>query len=32
MRLLPPPKGKERVKFKAMIVGATGAIGSVCAR
>jgi predicted amino acid dehydrogenase len=29
---LPPPKGKERVKFKAMIVGATGAIGSVCAR
>jgi predicted amino acid dehydrogenase/predicted peroxiredoxin len=22
-----PPKGKERVKFKAMIVGATGAIG-----
>ena len=32
MRLLPPSKGKERVKFKAMIVGATGAIGSVCAR
>ena len=32
MRLLPIPKGKERVKFKAMIVGATGAIGSVCAR
>lgn len=32
MRLLPAPKGKERVKFKAMIVGATGAIGSVCAR
>jgi len=32
MRLLPTPKGKERVKFKAMIVGATGAIGSVCAR
>ena len=32
MRLLPPPKGKERVKFKAMVVGATGAIGSVCAR
>jgi predicted amino acid dehydrogenase/phage FluMu protein gp41 len=32
MRLLPLPKGKERVKFKAMVVGATGAIGSVCAR
>jgi predicted amino acid dehydrogenase len=32
MRLLPAPKGKGRVKFKAMIVGATGAIGSVCAR
>ena len=32
MRLLPVPKGRERVKFKAMVVGATGAIGSVCAR
>jgi predicted amino acid dehydrogenase len=32
MRLLPAPKGKERVKFKAMVVGATGAIGSACAR
>ncbi|MBA4178774.1 MAG: dehydrogenase, partial [Leptothrix sp. (in: Bacteria)] len=32
MRLLPPPKGKERVAFKAMVVGATGAIGSACAR
>lgn len=32
MRLLPVPKGKGRVKFKAMVVGATGAIGSVCAR
>ena len=32
MRLLPAPKGKQRVKFKAMVVGATGAIGSVCAR
>ena len=32
MRLLPTPKGRERVKFKAMVVGATGAIGSVCAR
>ena len=32
MRLLPQPRGKERVKFKAMVVGATGAIGSACAR
>ncbi|MEK8051256.1 dehydrogenase [Ideonella sp. DXS22W] len=34
MNLLPKPKpgSKERVKFKAMIVGATGAIGSACAR
>ena len=32
MNLLPKPKGKGRVKFKAMVVGATGAIGSVCAR
>jgi len=32
LRLLPKPKGKQRVKFKAMVVGATGAIGSVCAR
>ena len=32
MRLLPPPKGKQRVKFKAMVVGATGAIGAACAR
>ncbi len=32
MGLLPAPKGKGRVKFKAMVVGATGAIGSVCAR
>ncbi len=30
--LLPPPKGKERVAFKAMVVGATGSIGSACAR
>lgn len=30
--LLPAPKGKGRVPFKAMVVGATGAIGSVCAR
>jgi hypothetical protein len=32
MDLLPRPKGKARVKFKAMVVGATGAIGSACAR
>jgi predicted amino acid dehydrogenase len=32
MKLLPMPKGKERVKAKAMVVGATGSIGSVCAR
>ncbi len=32
LQLLPVPKGKQRVKFKAMVVGATGAIGSVCAR
>ncbi len=32
MRLLPRPRGKGRVKFKAMVVGATGAIGSACAR
>ncbi|MDT7838501.1 dehydrogenase [Aquabacterium sp. OR-4] len=32
MKLLPRPRGKGRVKFKAMIVGATGAIGAACAR
>jgi predicted amino acid dehydrogenase len=32
MRLLPRPRGSERVKFKAMVVGATGAIGAACAR
>ena len=32
MRLLPAPKGSGRVRFKAMVVGATGAIGSACAR
>jgi predicted amino acid dehydrogenase len=32
MKLVPPPKGKERVAFKAMVVGATGSIGSACAR
>ncbi len=30
--LVPVPARGERVKFKAMVVGATGAIGSVCAR
>jgi len=30
--LVPKPSGDARVKFKAMVVGATGAIGSVCAR
>ena len=32
MGLLPRPRGSERVKFKAMVVGATGAIGAACAR
>jgi predicted amino acid dehydrogenase len=32
MDLLPRPRGSERVKFKAMVVGATGAIGAACAR
>ena len=32
LRLLPAPRGKQRVKFKAMVVGATGAIGAACAR
>jgi len=30
--LVPKPKRGEKVKMKAMVVGATGAIGSVCAR
>jgi predicted amino acid dehydrogenase len=30
--LVPRPHGREKVKLKAMVVGATGAIGSVCAR
>jgi predicted amino acid dehydrogenase len=30
--LLPEPTKGRKVKFKAMVVGATGAIGSVCAR
>lgn len=32
MRLLSAPKKGQKVQFKAMVVGATGAIGSVCAR
>ena len=32
MRLLPAPVKGQKVQFKAMVVGATGAIGSVCAR
>ncbi|MEO8102449.1 MAG: dehydrogenase [Betaproteobacteria bacterium] len=32
LRLIAPPRGKERVKFKAMVVGATGAIGAACSR
>lgn len=30
--LIPKPKGRQRAKFKAMVIGATGSIGSVCAR
>ncbi len=32
LRLLPPPKPGQKMAMKAMVVGATGAIGSVCAR
>jgi predicted amino acid dehydrogenase len=32
LNLLPRPKDHRRVRFKAMVVGATGSIGSVCAR
>jgi predicted amino acid dehydrogenase len=32
LRLLPAPKPDGRIAMKAMVVGATGAIGSVCAR
>jgi predicted amino acid dehydrogenase len=32
MRLLTPTHAKERVQFKAMVVGATGSIGAACAR
>jgi len=32
LRLLPPPKPGKKIAMNAMVVGATGAIGSVCAR
>ncbi len=32
LRLLPPPRPGGKIAMKAMVVGATGAIGSVCAR
>jgi predicted amino acid dehydrogenase len=32
MRLVPRPRGRQRVKFKAMVVGATGSIGAACSR
>jgi predicted amino acid dehydrogenase len=32
LRLLPEPKPGRKMPMKAMVVGATGAIGSVCAR
>ena len=32
LRLLPPPKPGGKIAMKAMVVGATGAIGSVCTR
>ncbi len=32
MGLVPRPNGPDRVKFKAMVVGATGSIGAACAR
>ena len=32
LKLVPPSRGGHKVKFKAMVVGATGSIGSVCAR
>ena len=32
LRLVPAPKPGEKMAMKAMVVGATGAIGSVCAR
>jgi predicted amino acid dehydrogenase len=32
LRLIAPGRAKERVQFKAMVVGATGSIGAACAR
>ncbi len=32
LKLVPPSRDGHKVKFKAMVVGATGSIGSVCAR
>ena len=32
MGLIDPPKSGERINAKAMVIGATGAIGSVCCR
>jgi predicted amino acid dehydrogenase len=32
LRLIAPARGKQRVPFKAMVVGATGSIGAACAR
>src|SRR5574337_387712 len=32
MALVPKPDGNARIAFKAMVVGATGAIGAACAR
>ncbi len=32
LRLVTPGRAKERVPFKAMVVGATGSIGAACAR
>jgi predicted amino acid dehydrogenase len=32
LRLITPGRAKERVQFKAMVVGATGSIGAACAR
>ena len=32
LRLLPEPRPGKKIAMKAMVVGATGAIGSVCAR
>ena len=32
LKLIPPSRDGHKVRFKAMVVGATGSIGSVCAR